>query len=74
MAPSSVLFVGGTGKISSACVAEAVRRGFDVWVMNRNQSSLDRSARGDALDRQMFATLAWPVPRSATGASTPSWT
>ncbi len=40
MAPRSVLFVGGTGKISSACVAEAARRGFEVSVMNRNQSSL----------------------------------
>lgn len=36
----SVLFVGGTGKISSACVAEAVERGFEVSVLNRDQTSL----------------------------------
>jgi nucleoside-diphosphate-sugar epimerase len=36
----SVLFVGGTGRISSACVAEAVERGFDVSVLNRDQTSL----------------------------------
>lgn len=40
MAPLSVLFVGGTGKISSACVAESVQRGFEVSVLNRNQTSL----------------------------------
>jgi len=36
----SVLFVGGTGKISSACVAEAVERGLDVSVLNRDHTSL----------------------------------
>lgn len=33
-----VLFVGGTGIISSACVALAVRRGINVWVLNRGTS------------------------------------
>jgi nucleoside-diphosphate-sugar epimerase len=40
MASLSVLFVGGTGKISSACVVRALERGFDVSVLNRNQTSL----------------------------------
>ena len=35
----SVLFIGGTGTISSACVAEALTLGFDITVLNRG---LDR--------------------------------
>lgn len=35
----SVLFIGGTGTISSACVAEAVSLGYDVTVLNRGQNS-----------------------------------
>ena len=34
-----VLFIGGTGIISSACVAEAVSLGFDVTVLNRGINS-----------------------------------
>jgi nucleoside-diphosphate-sugar epimerase len=40
MAPLSVLFVGGSGRISSACVVRAIERGFDVSVLNRNQTSI----------------------------------
>ncbi len=40
MTSRSVLFVGGTGKISSACVVRAVEAGFDVCVLNRNRTSL----------------------------------
>jgi nucleoside-diphosphate-sugar epimerase len=36
----SVLFIGGTGKISSACAALAVARGIDLTVLNRSQTSL----------------------------------
>jgi nucleoside-diphosphate-sugar epimerase len=32
--------VGGTGKISSACVVRAMERGFDVSVLNRDRTSL----------------------------------
>jgi nucleoside-diphosphate-sugar epimerase len=39
MQPLSVLMVGGTGKISSACVVRAIERGFDVSVLNRKQTS-----------------------------------
>ncbi len=35
----SVLFVGGTGEISWSCVHEAVRKGFDVTVLNRGRSA-----------------------------------
>jgi len=35
----SVLFIGGTGVISSACVAEAVSLGYDVTVLNRGRSA-----------------------------------
>lgn len=34
----SVLFIGGTGVISSACVSHAVEQGLDVTVLNRGQS------------------------------------
>jgi nucleoside-diphosphate-sugar epimerase len=34
-----VLYVGGTGTISASCVAESVRQGSDVYVLNRGQSS-----------------------------------
>lgn len=37
--PSRVLFLGGTGIISSACVALAVERGWDVTVLNRGRTS-----------------------------------
>jgi nucleoside-diphosphate-sugar epimerase len=40
MGSLSALFVGGTGKISSACVVRAIESGFDVSVLNRNQTSI----------------------------------
>lgn len=36
---TKILFVGGTGTISHSCVLAAVDRGFDVYVLNRGQSS-----------------------------------
>ena len=36
----SVLFIGGTGVISSACVAEAVGMGYEVSVLNRGRTTL----------------------------------
>ena len=36
----SVLFIGGTGKISSACARVAVERGIDLTALNRGQTSL----------------------------------
>jgi nucleoside-diphosphate-sugar epimerase len=35
-----VLFIGGTGLISSACVPAAERAGHDLWLVNRGQSKL----------------------------------
>jgi nucleoside-diphosphate-sugar epimerase len=35
-----VLYIGGTGTISSSCVAESVRQGQDVHVLNRGQTAL----------------------------------
>ena len=37
-----VLFIGGTGIISSAGVAESLTRGHEVWTLNRGQSTLPR--------------------------------
>lgn len=36
----SALFIGGTGRISSACVRQAVAHGIEVTVLNRNQTQL----------------------------------
>jgi len=33
-----ILFIGGTGKISSACTPRAVQRGDDVFLLNRGQT------------------------------------
>ncbi len=36
----SVLFIGGTGIISSACVREALAKGYEVTLLNRSQTKL----------------------------------
>lgn len=46
-----VLFIGGTGIISSACVPEAVRAGHDVTVLNRGTTSTRPLADGVRLVR-----------------------
>ena len=38
MTGASVLFIGGSGVISAACVREAVQQGFDVHVVNRGKT------------------------------------
>jgi nucleoside-diphosphate-sugar epimerase len=40
VSPFSVLFIGGTGNISSACAEVAVARGIDLTLLNRGQSQL----------------------------------
>ncbi len=42
MPGQSVLFLGGTGIISSACTARAVELGMDVFVLNRGRASTSR--------------------------------
>ncbi|QEO14413.1 SDR family oxidoreductase [Agromyces intestinalis] len=42
MSTKRILFLGGTGVISSACVARAVQAGYDVTVLNRGGSSAKR--------------------------------
>jgi nucleoside-diphosphate-sugar epimerase len=39
MTTPSVLFLGGSGVISSACSWRAVEQGLDLWVLNRGQST-----------------------------------
>jgi nucleoside-diphosphate-sugar epimerase len=41
-----VLFIGGTGTISSACVAAAVEHGYAVTLLNRGESSLRPAPAG----------------------------
>jgi nucleoside-diphosphate-sugar epimerase len=51
-----ILFIGGTGVISTACVTEALEVGHDVWVLNRGLSRLpnrvgaERTLIADASD------------------------
>ena len=40
MSAPTVLFIGGTGKISAHCVDAAVAKGFDVTVLNRAQMDM----------------------------------
>ena len=49
MTGSSVLFIGGSGIISAACVREAVDQGFDVAVLNRGTT--EKRALPDAVTR-----------------------
>lgn len=56
--PLSALFLGGTGTISSACVAQAQADGFDVTVLNRGNRELPagvRSLVADINDREAVA-------------------
>jgi nucleoside-diphosphate-sugar epimerase len=61
MSALKVLFLGGTGVISSACAARAIEQGVDLHVVNRGQSSdrpLPPEARivhADIRDRQALA-------------------
>jgi len=56
-----VLFIGGTGTISSACVDLAVARGMDVVLLNRGQTTrpVPETAvlRGDIRDKDAVAKL-----------------
>jgi nucleoside-diphosphate-sugar epimerase len=38
MTAQKVLFIGGTGRLSWSCVEGAIRKGFDVQVLNRGQN------------------------------------
>lgn len=49
-----VLFIGGTGIISSACSALAVERGIELYHLNRGQSSSLRSVEGVHLYQLRF--------------------
>ena len=46
MSALKILFIGGSGVISSACSALAVERGMDLWVLNRGQTSVRPLPRG----------------------------
>lgn len=57
-----VLFIGGTGNISSACVALAVARGIDVTLLNRGRATRPppegvHVLQGDIRDQNAVATL-----------------
>lgn len=46
MTTKSLLFIGGTGQISAACVREAVRHGIAVTVLNRGSTTVRRLPEG----------------------------
>ncbi len=55
-----VLFIGGTGKISSACTPLAAQRGFDMYLLNRGQTDRPvakgvQHLHGDIRDRASVA-------------------
>lgn len=57
-----VLFIGGTGTISSACGELAVARGIDLVLLNRGQSIRPQTAnatvlQGDIRDKEAVAKL-----------------
>jgi nucleoside-diphosphate-sugar epimerase len=62
-----ILFIGGTGIISTACSSAALAAGHELWLLNRGLSRLptavppERILRGDATDEQQV--------RSAVGNS-----
>lgn len=39
MTKGKILFIGGTGRLSWSCAEGALRKGFDVYVLNRGQNS-----------------------------------
>ncbi len=56
------LFIGGTGKISSACSQQAIESGIDLYLLNRGQSErpIPRGAtvlHGDIRDKQSIKNL-----------------
>ena len=51
MTKLDVLFIGGTGIISTACAREAIARGFDVTILNRGTSTLRPAPEGATLIR-----------------------
>lgn len=58
-----ILFVGGTGEISFACVEEAVRAGHDVTIYNRGarpgfEGPLVKHVAGDVADDALYADVA----------------
>jgi len=58
-----ILFLGGTGNISSACVTQALEKGHDVTIFSRGQSELKPDPRckvvvGDRNNRETLAHLA----------------
>lgn len=58
-----ILYIGGTGTISSSCVAESLREDHEVWVLNRKQSTRRplpaqvKVLQGDVTDRKFLEKL-----------------
>ena len=61
MSQPSVLFIGGTGVISTACVREAMRQGRAVTLLNRGETT----HRSEICSRVIWVIckiLSYPIP------------
>ena len=75
MGALKVLFIGGSGIISSACARLAVERGIDLYVLNRGSTGGRAAAGGgDRAARRHPRPGLGHARRSAAGSSTPSST
>lgn len=62
-----LLFIGGTGIISTACSALAVERGFDLTVLNRSRTPAPRGAQQVVCDINDAAAAASALGKGADG-------
>lgn len=60
-----VLFIGGTGIISSACSALALQRGIELWHLNRGRTGAAVAARECPGVRQIHADIRNPAEAKA---------
>lgn len=67
----NVLFIGGTGIISSACSQLAVERGIDLYLLNRGSSL--RAAPADAKIKQAVPGFAASIPYSLGVCEVMAW-
>ena len=71
MSDLKVLFLGGSGIISSACSALAVERGVDLTVLNRGQTSTrplpEAAPRWEQPDGTVKSSAAWLIEHAGFG-------
>lgn len=53
----NLLFIGGTGNISSACAALLQQRGHEIWILSRGRRSVPEGYQAFAADRNDAASV-----------------